>query len=182
MKKQNLFFTALLAVACFFLACNSTQQDPRPTLANFFEALSKKDFDKAKMLVTEDSKGTIDLMSSSTVNIHTSETDKYAHEKLDLGQPVISGDNATIPVKEKNGDETINFRLRKENGTWKVVFNVGALLQGITDKMQEKGLSADSLASAIKALKQVSIDSLKMGIDKGINALDSVKKILDKQP
>jgi len=45
--------------------------------------------------------------------------------------------------------------------------------------MKEKGISLDSIKDVMKEFKNINMDSLKMGIDKGIEALDSAKQVLE---
>jgi len=67
----------------------------------------------------------------------------------------------------------------KENGEWKVAFDKASIMEMATDKMKEKGVSPDSLYKSMDELKNINIDSLKEGIDKGIQALDSAKQLLE---
>ena len=98
---------------------------------------------------------------------------------MEFGDARIEGDKATVPVKDKKTGESTNFTLKKEEGKWKVAFDKASIMQMATDKMQEKG-GMDSLHNAMDKLKDINIDSVKAGIDKGMEALDSAKQELEK--
>lgn len=177
--KKFFMAIALASCVCLITGCSSGG-DPKATLSAFFNAMSKKDIAAARKLSTEDSKGMLDLMEKGlTTQQDNAETDKYDKSKMEIGEPKIDGDKATIAVKEKGSDETVNFTLKKESGTWKVAFDKASIMEMATDKMNEKGVSIDSLRESMKDLKNINIDSLKGGIDRGIQALDSAKQLLE---
>ena len=177
---KKIFMALALVSAVFLIAGCSSGGDPKATLSAFFDAMSKKDIAAARKLSTEDSKSMLDLMEKGlTISQDNAETDKYDKSKMEIGEPKIDGDKATIAVKEKGADETVNFTLKKESGTWKVAFDKASIMEMATDKMKEKGVSMDSLRESIKELKKLNIDSFKEGIDKVILALDSAKGLLE---
>ena len=177
---KKLFMAIALASSVFLIAGCSSGGDPKTTLSAFFDAMSKKDIAAARKLSTEDSKSMLDLMEKGlTTQQDNAETDKYDKSKMEIGEPKIDGDKATIAVKEKGSDETVNFTLKKESGSWKVAFDKASIMEMATDKMNEKGVSIDSIRESMKELKNINIDSLKEGIDKGIQALDSAKQLLE---
>lgn len=177
---KKLFMAFALATTIFLMAGCSSGGDPKATLSAFFDAMSKKDIEAARKLSTADSKSMFDLMEQGMkMSKDNTETEKYDKTKMEIGEPTIDGDKATISVKEKNADEAVNFTLKKESGTWKVAFDKASLMEMGTDKMKEKGVSIDSLQESMKELKNINIDSLKQGIDKGIQVLDSAKQLLE---
>lgn len=177
--KKLFMAIALASSVCLITGCGSGG-DPKATLSAFFDAMSKKDIAAARKLSTEDSKSMLDLMEKGlTTQQDNAETDKYDKSKMEIGEPKTDGDKATIAVKEKGSDETVNFTLKKESGTWKVAFDKTSIMEMATDKMNEKGVSIDSLRESMKELKNINIDSLKGGIDRGIQALDSAKQLLE---
>ena len=60
MKKMMLVVATIGAV--FIFGCKTNADDPKAVLEQVFDALSKKDVAKARLLATEESKGMIDLM------------------------------------------------------------------------------------------------------------------------
>jgi hypothetical protein len=101
--------------------------------------------------------------------------DDFDKSNMEFGEAKIDGDKATVAVKNKKKDESINFTLKKEEGKWKVAFDKSSIMQMATDKMSEKG----GMDKAMDELKDVNMDSLKDGINKGLEALDSAKKELE---
>ena len=178
--KKILKYLLIAGVVFFINGCSSPGGDPKATLSAFFDAMSKKDFEAARKLATADSKNMFDLMETGLSKMKDKEgAEKYDKSAMEIGEAKIDGDKATIPVKEKNGSETVNFKLKKESGEWKVAFDIGSLMEMGTEKMKEKGISLDSIKDVMKEFKNINMDSLKMGIDKGIEALDSAKQVLE---
>ena len=177
---KKIFITVALVSSVFLMAGCGSAGDPKATLSAFFDAMSKKDMAAARKLSTADSKSMLDMMEKGLqMSTDNTETEKYDKSKMEIGEPTIDGDKATIAVKEKGSDETVNFTLKKESGAWKVAFDKASIMEMATDKMNEKGVSIDSLRESMKELKNINIDSLKEGIDKGIQALDSAKQLLE---
>jgi Domain of unknown function (DUF4878) len=178
---KKLFMVFVLVSSVFLIAgCGGSGGDPKATLSAFFDAMSKKDIAAARKLSTENSKSLLDMMETGLkMSKDNTETDKYDKSKMEIGEPKIDGDKATIAVKEKGTDESVNFTLKKESGEWKVAFDKASIMEMATDKMKEKGVSMDSLHEAMDELKKINIDSLTDGIDKGIQALDSAKELLE---
>ena len=179
MKKIFIIFSLTCSVL-FLASCNGgSSAGPKTVLLDFFDAMSKKDIESVKKLTTADSKGMIDMMEMGMRMAKDSkEIEKYDKAKLEIGEPLIVGDKATVIAKEKSSGESVTFTLIKENGDWKVAFNMASMMQMAADKMQEKGISADSLKSMMQEMKNINMDSLQKGISEGMNALDSAKKVL----
>jgi len=179
MKK---IFSSLILINTLFLmtGCSTTSSDPKATLAAFFDAMSKKDIAAARKLSTEDSKSMLDLMETGLkMSKDNEDTEKFDKSKMEIGEPKIDGDKARVPIKDKKSGEMVNFTLKKESGAWKVAFDKASIMEMATDKMQEKGISIDSLKQSVEELKKINLDSLKQGIDNGIEALDSAKQLIE---
>ena len=98
---------------------------------------------------------------------------------MEIGEAKIDGDKAVVPVKEKTTGETLNYNLKKEDGGWKVAFDKASVMSMGVEKMNEKGINpADSINAAMDKLKDINLDSLKDGMKKGMDALDTVKKAM----
>lgn len=186
-------FISFLAIAGLLLivSCNSstkTSGDPKQVLTEFFEALSKKDMVTAKKMATQDSEGMINMMQMSIKNMDAPQSsEQFDLKKLSIGDAVIEGNEAKVPVTKKDDAETMNFILQKENGDWKVAFNFETLARMAQEKMQEKGMNipnVDSLLNTIpkehvekaeKALDSILKNSKELSKDK----IDEARKILD---
>ncbi|MGH2552184.1 MAG: hypothetical protein ACRDEB_00615 [Chitinophagaceae bacterium] len=176
-----------LAVGC--KGKDSVANDPKAVLTSFFEKMAKKDIDGAAKLVTKDSKGTMEMMKKAMSaaeqmkELKTSEkdpTEEFAN--MEFGESKIDGDNATVSVHNKKKDETIDFPLKKEGGSWKVDFSMGTLMKmGMNQAGKNKDLmndfnnSMDSTGLSDKMHDLMNSDSLKMGLEK----MDSVIKNID---
>jgi delta 1-pyrroline-5-carboxylate dehydrogenase len=178
--KKLFMAAAILSSVMLFTGCGGSGGDPKATLTAFFDAMGKKDIEAARKLATADSKSMIDMMEMGLkMAKDNKETDKFDKSRMEFGDAKIEGDKATVPVKDKTSGESTNFTLKKEDGQWKVAFDKSSIMQMATDKMSEKG-GMDSLTNALDELKNVNIDSVKDGINKGIEALDSAKQVLEK--
>lgn len=180
MKKFLLAILVLSTVS--FIGCNSGGGDPKAVLSQFFEALSKKDIEGARKLATKDSKSMIDMMEMGmNMSKDKKDAEKFDKANMEFGEAKIEGDKATVAVKEKKSGESLNYILKKEDGSWKVAFDKASVMSMGMDKMNEKGINpTDSIGKAMDELKNMDMDSLKDGMKKGMEMLDSVKKEAEK--
>lgn len=188
MKKLLLAVFAFSAI--YIAGCNSAAGggDPKATLTAFFDAMAKKDIAAARKLATADSKSMFDLMEmgmkmqDNTVDDQTKE--QYDKSKMEFGEAVITGDKATVNVKETKGGESIDFVLKKEEGSWKVAMDMGTMMNMGMEKLKEKGMNQEEMGDVkeqMEKFKNMSADSLKMMMDKGMTMVDSLKSIMDKK-
>ena len=174
--KKLLLAVAILSSAILFTSCGGGAGDPKESLIAFFDAMGKKDIEGARKLATADSKSMIDMIEMGMkMDKSDKSKDDFDKANMEFGEPKIDGDKATVAVKNKKKDESINFTLKKEEGKWKVAFDKASIMQMATDKMSEKG----GMDKAMDELKDVNMDSVKEGINKGLEALDSAKKELE---
>lgn len=174
--KKLLVAVTILGSAILFTSCGGGAGDPKESLIAFFDAMGKKDIEGARKLATADSKSMIDMIEMGMkMDKSNKSNDDFDKSNMEFGEAKIDGDKATVAVKNKKKDESINFTLKKEEGKWKVAFDKSSIMQMATDKMSEKG----GMDKAMDELKDVNMDSLKDGINKGLEALDSAKKELE---
>lgn len=174
--KKILLATLILSGA--ITGCNSSQDagDPKIVVEKFVDAVSRKDMATVRSLSTAESKFMLDQMESSMArNEGGIKNFQFDKSKVQLGEATITGDNATVPVKEISSGETIDLPLKKENGEWKISFDMSSMMNMAMKKMKEKGINlSDSLRGGMPSLKNVNIDSLRQEMKKrGIN-LDSL--------
>ncbi len=178
----------LLAVSTLYLgSCNSGAGDPKAVLTSFFDAMAKKDIAAARKLATAESKSMLDLMEmgmkmqDNTMEDKTSE--QFDKTKMEMGEAKIEGDKATVSVKEIKTGESINFVLKKEGGSWKVAMDMGTMMNMGAEKMKEEmnDEQMGNMKEEMEKFKNMSADSLKMMMDKGIQAMDSLKKAMEKK-
>ena len=185
---KKLVLAVLAFSALYISSCNSGGGDPKTVLTSFFDAMAKKDIPAARKLATADSKSMFDLMEmgmkmkDNTVEDKTK--DQFDKSKMEIGDAKIDGDKATVNVKEIKSGESINFVLKKEDGAWKVAMDMGTMMNIGMEKMKEKGMQegdTNKLNEEMEKFKNMSPDSLKMMMNKGMEAMDSLKKIMNKQ-
>jgi hypothetical protein len=139
----------LLLLVLIFNGCISggVDKDPKNVVSYFFDALSTKNFYKAKSYTTGDSEGMMNMAQLVMQNIpDRSQHLFFGTNNLVLGDAVINGDYATVPVKNKNSDKTVDFSLHKINGKWRVYMNISTILQ-MTRQQPEYSEMNDSLSN-----------------------------------
>ena len=186
MKKLLVVLFAFSAL--YISSCKSGGNDPKTVLTGFFDAMAKKDIAAARKLATADSKGMFDMMEMGMKmekNQMENKTDEqFDKTKMEMGEAKIEGDKATVNVKEKKSGESINFILKKEAGEWKVAMDMATMMTMGAEKMKEKGMNDEQMGNMqeeMEKLKNMSPDSLKMMMDKGMQALDSIKNTMEKK-
>ncbi|MBL7723810.1 MAG: DUF4878 domain-containing protein [Chitinophagaceae bacterium] len=183
MKKVMNSFLAVAVIALAIAGCkgkDGVADNPKAVLIAFFERMSKKDLEGAAKLATKDSKGTMDMMKKAMdmaekmKGLDKKDEDPAEDFKnMEVGDAKIDGDNATVSVTNKKKNETVDFPLKKEDGSWKVDFSMATLMKMGMDKAKQDGKEIDQ--EDIDKMKNFNMDSLK---DQLNSALDTVKKAL----
>ena len=183
MKKVTSIFVfgmLLLVIGC---KTNDKNTDPKLVLQNFMDALVKKDFEAARKLSTEKSKTMINMMERALQSGEKAERafNKYDKSKMEFGTAKIDSMKAVVPVKDLVTGETLNYPLYKENGDWKVAFDLESLMSTITEPMK-KSNSTDPGGSIKLPYKErnINVDSVTKEMHRGMHDLDSVSKALEK--
>ena len=184
MKKIGLFLTFSILVMA--MGCNSAgdsgNSGPREVLTKFLQALGKKDIEEAKKYVTKDSEPFMNMIQTGMSMAGDISNQVYQNEDPVYGDPMIEGDRATVQVSSKNSEEKRNFILKKENGDWKVSFDIATVMQMGRDKMKNNGLegspedmmgSKEDIENAMNSFKNLS----KEDMEKATRAMDSLQKV-----
>jgi len=132
-------YTILIVALCAFTAACSSQSStvsPMDTMRALNEAARKKDTATLKSFV---SKGTLSMMEenakrqNSTVDELLKKDSGAPFEELpEMRNEKITGDAATVEVKDKNSEKWVTLPFVKEDGVWKV-----ALDKFIQDAMKQ---------------------------------------------
>ncbi len=181
--------TTFLVISAFFLAffgCNTgTGGDPKVVLNNFIEAIASKNINEAKKYVTKDSEGMLGMLQMA-MNSAPDAADKmpFKKENMEIGNPVIDGDRATVPVKEKISGEVTDFVLKKEGGDWKVAFDKSTLMEMGQKKMKEHNMETEGMDSSTENLNMDSIQNhlknlSKEDKEKALKMMDSATKLMN---
>ncbi|HXS54640.1 MAG TPA: DUF4878 domain-containing protein [Hanamia sp.] len=141
---KKIIVIIVTAFAFFISGCKSgaNGENPKEVLNHFFSDISKKDFTDAKKYSTQDSEGMISMMEMGMQQMNNDHADKMMQmvNNMQMGDATISGDSATVPVTDKKSGESTDFLLKKENGNWKVAFDMSTLMNMANKKMMEHGL------------------------------------------
>jgi hypothetical protein len=185
MKKKFVSAVIMAMITLVLFSCKPSGGDPKTVAKNFFEALKTMNIDEAAKYATRDSKSMLDLMkmgmSMAPKNMDSIKTE-MAKQKIEYSDPVINGDEATLSVTVDNKEKT-DFRLKKEDGQWKVAFDKNSLMKTGMEKMEQKGASEEEMKEAQDALNQLNSDSVSealkgagKALEKAGEKLDSIKK------
>jgi hypothetical protein len=191
MKKILLFSFTAFVIILSGCSSNNNNSDPKTVLNHFFDALAKKDVTEAKKYVTKDSEGMMGMVEMGMKNIADSggQMEMYKKENMMMGDPVINGERATIPVKDKRSGEETDFVLKKENGDWKVAFDKSTLMEMAQKKMKEHGLNGmNGMGMDSSRLDSVNMDSIQNKLNnltpeekaEANKMIDSAQNILEK--
>ena len=71
--------------------------------------------------------------------------EQFDKSKMEIGEAKIDGDKATVNVKETKNGESVNFVLKKEEGSWKVAMDMNTMMGMGAEKMKEKGMDEDQM-------------------------------------
>jgi hypothetical protein len=181
MKKQLFGAIFMAMVTLFLFSCKPSGGDPKTVAKNFFEALKTMNIDEASKYATKDSKSMLDLMkmgmSMAPKNMDSIKAE-MAKQKIEYSDPVINGDEATLSVTVDNKEKT-DFRLKKEDGQWKVAFDKNSLMKTGMEKMEQKGASEEEMKQAQDALNQLNSDSVSEALKGAGKALEEAGEKLD---
>ncbi len=149
-----MFIKGCLLLVFVGFGCGSSSS-PKQVLAKFLTAMEHGDFKEAKKYATADSQSFLNMIGDNS----SGSADVYKDQDLIVtDNVVINGSEADVEVKTTSGGTGMNFHLQKENGNWKVSFNMGSLLNTAIDAIKKAG--PDVQKDVKKAL-----DSLKVGLD-----------------
>lgn len=92
-----------------------------------------------------------------------------------MGDATITGDQATVPVKDKKSGETTDFILKKESGDWKVAFDMATLMDMANKKMKEHGNMNGSDSAGMNETIDSANSHLKEKMERAQKLIDSLK-------
>jgi hypothetical protein len=154
---RRILTAAFLVMTVALFSCKSGGDKPEAVLSNFFDALSKKDIEKARTYATADSKSMLDMMDMAMKMDNKENTEsEFDKANLEFGEAIIDGDKATVEVKNKKAGESMKYILKKEEGKWKVAFDKSSLMESATDAIGTDGtidpgaFDYDATADSIK--------------------------------
>jgi len=144
--------------------------------------MSNKNIDEAKKYVTKDSEGMMGMMQMGMKNMDDSDNEMPLQKgNMEIGNAVINGDRATVPVKDKKSGETTDFVLKKESGAWKVAFDKSTLMEMGQKKMKEHGMDMGDMKGmdSMEQNMQGVMDSLNAAMPDMKDKLEHAQKLMD---
>jgi hypothetical protein len=184
---KKIIVTVITGSILILAGCKSGGGDPKVALMNFFDALAKKDFTAVKKYTTKDSEGMMSMMQMGMQNMgdKSNQMINYQKENIEVGDAVIDGDKATIPVKDKKSGETTDFTLKKEGGDWKVAFDKSTLMEMAQKKMKEHGMGgiSNGMNDSLGSINNRSLQNIDSGSKENMREaqkmMDSANKMLN---
>ena len=184
---KRIILSVAIITSIVFTSCNTKKDEsnPKEVFTKFISALKRNDLKTAESLTTPSSSTTFTFL-----NFGKDKLNKVLNlidtTKLNITEPIINGEKATVALKENNSNASANFKLEKINGEWKVAFDLDSILALSTDinavpdlkinTVDNKMYNTDSMEKALKkemkalninadsfekAMKNVNMDDLK---------------------
>jgi hypothetical protein len=154
--KKSFALLPFLILLFIITGCNNSisNASPKEVLVAFFARLSKKDIDGAAQLATQDSKPVFEMMKMGLAMAETREEIKNKDftkefDDVKIGDANINGDAATIPITMKNEQNTVDFPLKKENGSWKVDFTMASMMKIGMQQHGRNGMKEEDMADSM---------------------------------
>lgn len=119
--KQTIKLVAatVIAAVVLFTSCGGGASAPKDVAVKFAEAVGKADFDEAGKYASDETKKGLDMMKAFAGMMPDSLKNKKV--EFEVVEEKIDGDNATVTLKPKGGNEKAEtFKLTKVDGAWKV--------------------------------------------------------------
>lgn len=180
MKSMFLPLATVLLFMLVFNSCKTKATDPNSAAKGFTEALMNDDFDAAEDFATRESHSTLEMLKSAkqmsepsgsqeSMNIMKAAVGKtvtYSNAKMD------GTDRAIISVMA-NGKEVTPLILKKEEGFWKVAYDIASIMDGERLNLRDKSLPfTEQSDSFITNLAKMN-DSIEDAYNKARKDLDS---------
>ncbi len=150
-------------ISFFFISCSKKEnKTPNQVFLEFANALSKKDFTKAKQLSTAESQFVFSIIEDKLSKNNSDVIQKFDTTKVLFGNAVVKDNEAKIPITDKETKVTIDFPMKKEEGIWKVAFDMNSLKEMTIGTLENNGFLSQHINtdSLLKKIKSINIDSL----------------------
>lgn len=177
---KKIFSISAIALVILVSGCkNGGGGDPKAALNHFFTAIAKKDFTEAKKYATKDSESMLSMMQMGMQQqMGGDHSDKMMEmvNNMEIENPTIKGDEATVPVKDKKSGEVTEFLMKKESGDWKVAFDMGTLMNMASKKMKEHGFGNPNNGDTSEMEFDSATSHLHEKMDQAQKLLDSLRE------
>lgn len=116
MKKLVCSVVALLVMAVGLVSCGGG--GPKASAEKFLNGLYHMDFAAAKQVSTEETKKQVEAYEQMMSMMQQNAKDEAKKIKIDVMEPKVEGDNATVEYKLSNDPTTRTLKMVKKDGKW----------------------------------------------------------------
>lgn len=185
---------ALIFAAVVLFSCKEPATPPTAVLEDMFTAMQQGDINGMKKFITRSDVAMLETAEKIMTGIdpegiqkikarmETELMERSKHLQYQFKNQTIDGDRATVQAEITNDDPvdqpakktmTQTFELVKEDNAWKIALTKpgNELFNSMKGNM---GARNGDLRTGVEKLKKMDPDSLKMLINKGLQALDSL--------
>ena len=144
MKKVLLPIAAMLVLAVMLVSCNGG--GPKANAEKFLNGFHHMDYAAAKEVSTEDTKKQLESLESIMGSMASPSAKEEAKKiKVDVKEPKVNGDNATVEYTLSNDPSPKTLRMVKQKGKWLAEWSKmdmgGGMGSGMTDPNSGAGMS-----------------------------------------
>ena len=185
---KNILF-ALCMAACF-AGCSNESATPTATIDGMLAAMKMESIDSMKKYITRSDAAMIEAAEKILTAVNPGAVSKIKEKiitemktaaggiQYKLKSQKINGDNATVEADVTHEGKTTahTFELVKEDGAWKIALSKPG--NDIFNSMKGNlGNEKPDLRTGLEKLEKMDKDTLKMILDKGAQALDSLDSL-----
>ena len=128
MKKTILSLAALLVIAVSLVSC--TGGSPKANAQKFLDGLYHLDIASAKTVSTDSTKKQLDGYEQMMGFVQGSARDEMKKVKVDVKEPKVNGDMATVEYTLTNDPSVKTLQMVKEGGVWKAKWSKNDIMGG----------------------------------------------------
>jgi hypothetical protein len=168
MKKSVQLFALLLVSSVVLFSCSNSQK-PEDVATQFTKAMKEQNWEEAKKLSDEETKGLIQLMQSfSKMGDSASKSNdvkKASAEELIFVKSEVTDSSAVVYFKDKATSKEEKIPMRKVNGKWLVAIK--------KEGMNKEGMGGDNSASGTMdttGMQNTADTSILQGADTSVSA------------
>ncbi len=116
MKKVLLSMAAIVALAVTLASCNGGS--PKAAAEKWLNGFYHMDYAAAKEVSTEETKKQLESFESMMGMMQQNAKDEAKKIKVDVKEPKVTGDNATVEYTLSNDPSPKTLKMVKQNGKW----------------------------------------------------------------
>ena len=189
---KKIFF--VFCIITGFAGCKNESASPTASIDGMFAAMKSGNIDSMKKFITKSDAGMMEAAEKFLTTVNPEAIEKIKEKiitefkkkagtiQYKLKNEKIDGDNATVEAEVTDDGKTTShtFELVKEDGAWKIALTKPGndMFNSMKGNM---GAEKPDLKTGLEKLQSMDKDSLKMLLNKGVQALDSLDAGTKKQ-